>query len=338
MGITHGWTTIEPDDPTKDVSQRNLNDHFGTAVDHAATAPFTTNTVLSLWLEGDPSGGTFRLTWNGQQTGTIAWDATPAVVQAALEGLSNIGIGDVDCSAGDLPTDRILIEFTGALAGVAQNVPTVSDNSLTGGSAPQPQFIFAVVGGPPTLAGVAQIGFDSNFSSWWLNLGTVGTPVWVTNDGLVHFDPATRVITAEVVADSNLADMVTWRDDASEKDRVSIGGSSIRLKRLDAQGRLLAGITADEDFIDLDLKEYAGGVTVVDRSFSVGKDRVSYGSDFRVLSGGAVITGQNTAPADGDLNASEVALWFDATDGAAKLKIKGKSANGTVVTGEVALT
>jgi len=45
-----------------------------------------------------------------------------------------------------------------------------------------------------------------------------------------------------------------------------------------------------------------------------------------------------SAPADGLLSSSQVALWFDATNGAAKLKIKGKSANGTVVVGEVALT
>lgn len=43
------------------------------------------------------------------------------------------------------------------------------------------------------------------------------------------------------------------------------------------------------------------------------------------------------APADADLAANEMALWFDSTNGAAKLMIKGKSANGTVVTGEVAL-
>ena len=33
MSITHGWVTAEPDDPSKDVSQRNLNDHFGNGLD-----------------------------------------------------------------------------------------------------------------------------------------------------------------------------------------------------------------------------------------------------------------------------------------------------------------
>lgn len=46
---------------------------------------------------------------------------------------------------------------------------------------------------------------------------------------------------------------------------------------------------------------------------------------------------RTTIPADARLSAGDVSIWFDQTNGAAKLKIKGKSADGTVVTGEVAL-
>lgn len=53
---------------------------------------------------------------------------------------------------------------------------------------------------------------------------------------------------------------------------------------------------------------------------------------------GYLIIAVVAAPADGALSASEVALWFDATNGAGKLKIKGKTANGTVVAGEVTLS
>lgn len=59
---------------------------------------------------------------------------------------------------------------------------------------------------------------------------------------------------------------------------------------------------------------------------------------FALLPAGQPMVGVVAAPADGDLSASQVALWFDDTDGAAKLMIKGKSANGTVVTGQVALS
>ena len=52
---------------------------------------------------------------------------------------------------------------------------------------------------------------------------------------------------------------------------------------------------------------------------------------------GYFMTRKTAFPADGDLVAGELALWFDSTAGAAKLKIKAKNASGTVVAGEVAL-
>jgi hypothetical protein len=53
---------------------------------------------------------------------------------------------------------------------------------------------------------------------------------------------------------------------------------------------------------------------------------------------GYVLTRKTTAPADTDLAANEMAIWFDSTNGAAKMMIKAKQANGTVVSGNVSLT
>lgn len=53
---------------------------------------------------------------------------------------------------------------------------------------------------------------------------------------------------------------------------------------------------------------------------------------------GSISTLRNTAPADGDIAANELALWFDPTNGASKLMIKAKQADGTVKTASVALT
>jgi hypothetical protein len=50
------------------------------------------------------------------------------------------------------------------------------------------------------------------------------------------------------------------------------------------------------------------------------------------------VRGATAAPADAALAAGSFSLWLDQTNGAAKLKIKAKQANGTVVQGEVALT
>lgn len=46
----------------------------------------------------------------------------------------------------------------------------------------------------------------------------------------------------------------------------------------------------------------------------------------------------NTAPADADIDPNQLFWYFDSSNGAAKAKFKGKSADGTVVQGELALT
>lgn len=45
----------------------------------------------------------------------------------------------------------------------------------------------------------------------------------------------------------------------------------------------------------------------------------------------------HAAPADASLSNGEAVLWYDQTNGAAKLMVKAKTANGTVVTGQLAL-
>lgn len=78
------------------------------------------------------TGGTFTLTFDGQTTAGIAYNAAASAVQSALEALSNIGAGDVTVTgtAGGPYT----VTFAGALADM--NVPqmTADGASLTGTS------------------------------------------------------------------------------------------------------------------------------------------------------------------------------------------------------------
>ncbi len=75
-------------------------------------------------------------------------------------------------------------------------------------------------------------------------------------------------------------------------------------------------IRADSDQVG-DLAEFRNGSDAVKSS---------------VQATGALATSVNAAPADGDLAAGEIAWWFDSTNGAARLKFKGKQADGTVKT------
>jgi hypothetical protein len=67
------------------------------------------------------------------QTGDLDWNAGPGVVQAALEGISNIGAGNVTVSGGTGGAGGItpyLIAFTGALANANQVAVTVSAGTV----------------------------------------------------------------------------------------------------------------------------------------------------------------------------------------------------------------
>lgn len=78
-------------------------------------------------LDSVLGAGTFTLTFDGQTTGAIDFDATAAEIDTALEALSNIGAGDVTCTGGPLNTNPVLIEFTGARAASGQ--PAISSSS-----------------------------------------------------------------------------------------------------------------------------------------------------------------------------------------------------------------
>jgi hypothetical protein len=78
--------------------------------------------------------GTFTITVAGETTAAIEFDATAAEVQAALEALSNVNVGDIVVAGGPLPETAVTLTYQGQFAG--ENVPaaTIAD-SITNGSA-----------------------------------------------------------------------------------------------------------------------------------------------------------------------------------------------------------
>lgn len=95
----------------------------------AATAEVQTVTIT-----GTPTGGTFTLTFDGETTGPIDFDATNTEVDTALEALSNIGVGEVTVTGGPGPGSAFTVTFSTALGNVPQM--TASGAGLTGGTAP----------------------------------------------------------------------------------------------------------------------------------------------------------------------------------------------------------
>jgi len=77
----------------------------------------------------------------------------------------------------------------------------------------------------------------------------------------------------------------------------------------------------------LEIQDVAGATT--NSAIKTGLGKVQFGDFFT--------THANAAPADALLSAGEIAFWFDKTNGASKLMLKAKQADGTVKTAQVAL-
>jgi hypothetical protein len=86
------------------------------------------NEVQSLAL-GGASAGTYRLTFDGQQTSALAFGANGAAIQAALVALSNVASGDIVVTG----TGPFTLTFGGAYANTNVSAITVAD-STTGGT------------------------------------------------------------------------------------------------------------------------------------------------------------------------------------------------------------
>lgn len=95
----------------------------------------------------DAAGGTFTITFGGQTTTALAWNAAANVVQAALEALSTIGTGNITVGLVGLV---YTLTFRNALGNTNVAAVTTNAGSLSGGANT------AVVA--TTVPGVAAIG------------------------------------------------------------------------------------------------------------------------------------------------------------------------------------
>ncbi len=88
--------------------------------------------VQTVTITGTPTGGTFTLT-NGVATTALAYNATAAAVQAALELLPNIGAGNVVVTGNN--GGPYTVTYVGTKMGVDMTQLTAA-HSLTGGTTP----------------------------------------------------------------------------------------------------------------------------------------------------------------------------------------------------------
>lgn len=139
-GTTDGTTVVT----TKSVSGNQ------TDLDEVKNRVGSINEVQEVKITGSPTGGTFTLTFDGQATSGIAYNASTSAVETALEGLSNIDTDEVVVTGGPLPGTAILVQFVGGLGGTNLPQMTASGASLSGGTTPSVS-VLTVTNGQPAL-------------------------------------------------------------------------------------------------------------------------------------------------------------------------------------------
>lgn len=116
--------------------------------------------VQTITITGIPTGGTFTLSYDGEATGPIDFDAAAADVQTALLALDALEPGDVTV------TGAAGGPYTATFAAVEGNVPQLVGNGdeLTGGTAPGVTIVTTTPGDNLTDIGyrAPQVGVDPN--------------------------------------------------------------------------------------------------------------------------------------------------------------------------------
>lgn len=142
---------------------------------------------------GAPTGGSFvlNISVNGgaSQPVTIAFNASAATVQTAIDALSNIPDGTTKTNGGALPT-AIGVVFTGSLATSVITV-TKGTNSLTGGSSP-----------------------DFNcLTGWPAGMGMGGSQLQATAPAALHFSNMRGTQIRLFHRNANITGSFRWRVD-----------------------------------------------------------------------------------------------------------------------------
>ena len=121
---TNEQLDVEDLESSQDVYERNLNANTTSMLSGGSAVENEFQTV-----EVVAEGGTFTLTFDGQTTGDIAYDATGAAFQAELEALSNIAPGDISVVGNGSIYE---VYFQGTLGGRDVPLMTADGTNLTG--------------------------------------------------------------------------------------------------------------------------------------------------------------------------------------------------------------
>lgn len=143
------------------------------------------NAVATLTMTGTPTGGSSALVYDGRTTGTVPSTASAANVDAALEALPNLGVGQVTAAGGPWPNSAITVTFNGP---ATQSRPhpnlTIAQNLLTGGTTPTWTSVMTTPGVNSTHQTIAG-GTAGFWMTWWQTVGQSTVQRLKMNDGRI---------------------------------------------------------------------------------------------------------------------------------------------------------
>lgn len=138
--------------------------------------------------QASATGGTFTITFGFgtvYTTSPIAYNASAATVQTALQSLPNIGSGNVACSGGALGSAGVVCTFAGALANQPQPVFAINNTALTGSGA-----AVTVAHTTPGVAnGMLEPYVSSNSDGSQTPVGILAVEVFTDTQGNVTYGP-----------------------------------------------------------------------------------------------------------------------------------------------------
>lgn len=116
------------------------------------SGPGGVNEVETITATGTWSGGTYTITYDGQTTAPIPYNANAGAIQSALTALPNVGPYDVLVTGGPLHEEPVVVSFTGALSGALIGAPLTVDTALVTGTSPNANVTRTVQGQTSTGA------------------------------------------------------------------------------------------------------------------------------------------------------------------------------------------
>lgn len=223
-------------------------------------AQMSTNQVYTITPSGTVSGGTFLISYGGENTAAIAYNATASAIQTALEALPGVIPGDVFVAGGPMNTAPVTVESRGDNAQQTVTI-TIDDALVTGGGTIDgaittpadvptasdvtpimPGEINVYVDTTDTALGTTQ--YTGDFACGW-GIGDRRNPVWTLNRSLNSF-------ASMVETKPNPTFTLSVNDDAVGRQLIPImrAGTS-RFIRIECVGPIITGAFHFEYVIDL---------------------------------------------------------------------------------------